>query len=118
MNRILLAVLAAAPLLASPALADDGAKTFETYCAMCHGAQGKGDGAAAAGLTPKPADFSTAEFWKGKDDAYLTKVVKEGGAAVGKSAMMAPWGGVLNDEQVKGVVAFVKTLAPKDAAAK
>ncbi|WP_333869589.1 c-type cytochrome [Cypionkella sp.] len=32
---------------------------FADYCAGCHGAGGKGDGAAAAGLAKKPADLTT-----------------------------------------------------------
>jgi mono/diheme cytochrome c family protein len=41
----------------------------------------------------------------------LFKVTKEGGPAVGKSPMMAPWGGTLSDEQIWDVVAFVRSLA-------
>ena len=88
----------------------DGASDYKTYCAMCHGATGKGDGAASANLNPKPADLSSEAFWKGKDDAYLKKVVKEGGAAVGKSPLMAAWGKVLSDAQIDAVVAHLKTL--------
>ena len=36
-----------------------GAEDFATYCAGCHGATGKGDGPAAAGLSVKPADLTT-----------------------------------------------------------
>ena len=32
-------------------------------------------------------------------------------AAVGKSPLMAPWGGVLNEQQVQDVVAYVRSLA-------
>ncbi|WP_395006149.1 c-type cytochrome [Cypionkella sp.] len=35
------------------------AMDFADYCAGCHGAGGKGDGAAAAGLATKPADLTT-----------------------------------------------------------
>ena len=35
------------------------ARDFADYCAGCHGAGGKGDGAAAAGLATKPADLTT-----------------------------------------------------------
>jgi mono/diheme cytochrome c family protein len=31
---------------------------FATYCAVCHGAQGMGDGPAAEGLAKKPADLT------------------------------------------------------------
>ena len=43
-----------APDLA-PAPAD-----FATHCAVCHGAAGRGDGPAAKGLTPSPADLTDA----------------------------------------------------------
>ena len=42
---------------------------------------------------------------------HLFKVIKEGGAAIGKSSMMAPWGGPLSDDQIQDVVAFLRTLA-------
>lgn len=35
-----------------------GADDFATFCAACHGAGGKGDGPAAAGLGRKPADLT------------------------------------------------------------
>ena len=44
-------------------------------------------------------------------DEHIFKVIKEGGASVGKSPLMAPWGGTLNDAQIHDVVAFVRTLA-------
>ena len=45
------------------------------------------------------------------DNPYVFRVIKEGGAAVGKSPLMAPWGGTLSDTQIHDVVAFVRTLA-------
>jgi mono/diheme cytochrome c family protein len=38
-------------------------------------------------------------------------VIKLGGPAVGKSPLMAPWGGTLDDQQIRDVIAFVRTLA-------
>ncbi|MES2434194.1 MAG: c-type cytochrome [Pseudomonadota bacterium] len=35
-----------------------GAQDYADYCAACHGASGKGDGEAAAGLAKKPADLT------------------------------------------------------------
>ncbi len=99
------------PTLAS---ADEGATAYKTYCVTCHGDTGKGDGVAGSALDPKPADFSTKEFWVGKDDAYLKKVVKEGGTAVGKSPLMAAWGSVLSDAQIDAVVAHIKKWKPAE----
>lgn len=36
-----------------------GAEDFASYCAGCHGATGKGNGEAAAGLPERPADLTT-----------------------------------------------------------
>lgn len=36
-----------------------GAKMFNDYCAVCHGAEGKGDGPAVAALNKPPSDLTT-----------------------------------------------------------
>ncbi|MDO9523958.1 MAG: c-type cytochrome [Gemmobacter sp.] len=36
-----------------------GKALYGDFCAACHGDSGKGDGPAAAGLSPKPADLTT-----------------------------------------------------------
>jgi len=88
-----------------------GATTYATYCASCHGPTGAGDGALAAALDPKPAAHSDGNVMKGLSDAYLFKVIQQGGVAVGKAPTMAPWGGSLDDAQIWDLVAFIRTLA-------
>lgn len=108
---------------AAPAAADAneaGKKLFTTYCVACHGEGGGGDGVAGASLNPKPASFADAAFWteansKGamRTDEHLGKVIKEGGAAVGLSPLMAPWGAVIKtDEDLNSIVAYVKSFKP------
>jgi mono/diheme cytochrome c family protein len=77
---------AAAPL--PPAAVKEAGEIFTTRCALCHGASGKGDGAAAAGLNPKPRDYSDPAWQASVTDEQIEKIILEGGAAVGKSAMM------------------------------
>lgn len=79
---------------------------YETTCAACHGAKGRGDGPTGQALQPKPADFTTT--LKGKDEVYLTKVITEGGASVGKSPMMPAYQGVFSDEQIQSLIRYVK----------
>ena len=93
---------------ARPARAQDAKQLYEKSCNNCHGLSGKGDGPAAKILKPPPADLATA--LKGKADADITKVIKEGGKAVGKSALMPAFGTKLNDDQIKGLVEYVKGL--------
>ena len=97
-------------LLSSPVALADGAATYNMMCTSCHGAAGAGDGAAAVALTPKPANFGDAAFWETRNDAHLKKVIKEGGPAVGKSPLMAPFGAALTDAQVDELVAYIKTF--------
>lgn len=80
---------AAAPSMAVSASALTEARTiFAQRCTVCHGQTGAGDGAAAAALNPKPRAFSDAAWQAGVSDEHLEKVIREGGAAVGKSAAM------------------------------
>lgn len=48
---------------ATPEMAVKGKEIYGVQCAACHGADGKGDGPAAAALNPKPRDF-TSGYWK------------------------------------------------------
>ena len=96
-------------LLPSMVMAD-GAATYNTFCVTCHGATGAGDGVAAAALNPKPASFADAAFWAERDDAFVKKVIKEGGAAVGKSPLMAPFGASIDDAKLDELVAYLKTM--------
>jgi mono/diheme cytochrome c family protein len=41
-----------------PVSAGDAAKMFNSYCAVCHGKEGKGNGPAASALTKVPADLT------------------------------------------------------------
>lgn len=117
MRRFIIAMLFIAPCVAfSTALvrAEDkgdaakGKETFQTYCAACHGPEGKGDGAAAAALDPKPRNLSDAAYVSTLTNEHLYKVISEGGASVGLSPMMAAWGGTLSEQDIWNVIAFVR----------
>ena len=87
-----------------------GKKTFDWYCAGCHGATGAGDGFNAFNLDPHPRDLSDPAFQKTKTNDDLADVVRRGGAGVGLSALMPPWGHTLNPRQVDAVVVYLRTL--------
>ena len=91
--------------------AEAGKALYAQYCATCHGATGHGDGPVAATLNPKPANHADHVFMAGLSDAHLYQVISKGGASVGKSAMMAPWGGVINDQGIKDLIAFLRQLS-------
>lgn len=65
-----------------------GKEIFAQRCVPCHGASGAGDGPASASLTPRPRNFSDADWQQQVTDEHIEKIIKLGGAAVGKSAAM------------------------------
>ena len=109
-HRVLVAISVLLMSLAAFSVHGQEAKQlYEQTCATCHGASGKGDGPTGQMLQPKPADFTT--VLKGKDAAYLTKVIREGGPGVGKSPLMPPFQEILSDKQIQDLIQYVKGLA-------
>lgn len=92
----------------------DAVASFNTTCGVCHGAAGDGKGPAGAALKPPPANFTDAAFWEGKDKAAIAKAIKEGGAAVGKSPLMAAFGAQFNDEQIGLLTDHVMSFKPAE----
>ncbi len=91
--------------------AEAGRALYAQYCATCHGPGGKGDGPISATLNPRPANHTDHVFMAGLSDEHLYQVISKGGASVGKSAMMAPWGGVINDQGIRDLIAFLRQLS-------
>ena len=96
---------------ARPARAQDARPLYDKNCVSCHGPNGKGDGPAGKVLKPPPPDMSTTATKASEAD--LTKIIKEGGKAVGRSAAMPAYGAKLTDDQIKGLVQLVKGFASK-----
>ena len=88
-----------------------GAQLYATYCASCHGPGGKGDGPIAQTLKPPPANHTDHVYMGSLTDQHLYQVISQGGASVGKSPMMAPWGGVVNEEGIRDLIAFIRKLS-------
>ena len=87
-----------------------GGKLYQTRCSPCHGPDGKAATPTAQALNPKPRDHADGAYMNQLSKEHLTKVIKNGGPAVGKSPLM-PAHTDLNDQQIEDVIAFVRTLA-------
>ena len=72
------------PVAAGKKAVEQGEKVAKVNCASCHGAKGKGDGAAAAALTPKPADWTSKKVQDETDGSLFWKI------STGRGAM-PPW---------------------------
>ncbi len=85
--------------LSLPASAQDGSALYKSKCAGCHGADGTGS---AMGKKMGAHDFTSAEV-QGMSDAQLTDIITNG-----KNKM--PKYGSLKPEEVKSLVAYLRTL--------
>jgi mono/diheme cytochrome c family protein len=95
----------------------EGKKVFEVNCVACHGATGKGDGAAAVALTPKPRDFTDVAYMKKRSVDTLRLAISEGGQSVGLSPVMVGWKASLTPVQIESVLQYVLTFSKPSKAA-
>lgn len=87
-----------------------GRALYRYGCQVCHGEQGRGDGPASKNFDPGPRDLTDARYTQGLSDDYLFRVIKTGGGPFGKPNMPA-WGALLKDEEIRDLVAYLRTLA-------
>jgi mono/diheme cytochrome c family protein len=81
-----------------------GKEVYAANCESCHGATGVGDGIAGSSLDPKPANLVT--FAPQVGDDYLFWRVSAGK----DGTSMVSWAGILTEEQIWQVVAYIRTL--------
>ena len=81
-----------------------GEEVFMSSCKSCHGPEGHGDGPAAASLDPRPRNL--VELQKQVRDDYLFWRISTGR----DGTAMISWEGILTDEQIWQLVAFIRTL--------
>jgi mono/diheme cytochrome c family protein len=87
-----------------------GKQVYQTYCVGCHGDAGQGDGFNSFNLDPHPRDLSNPAFQKSKSNADLADAIRRGGAGVGLSSLMPPWGRTLDARHVDAVVLYVRSV--------
>lgn len=88
-----------------------GRLVYQVHCATCHGAEGHGDGSAAAELKPAPRDFASSAWKFGASTAAIHRVVADGMRGTG----MPAYRHALSAADLDAVIAFVQTLAPAGA---
>ncbi len=104
MTRKLALLVALLFLIPTLSFAQDGAATFKSKCAMCHGPDGGGK--TAMGEKLKIRDLRSEEVQK-QTDAELAQIVSKG------KEKMPAYEGKLTKEQIDQVTAFVRELGKK-----
>jgi mono/diheme cytochrome c family protein len=83
---------------------------YEAHCAVCHGLSGKGDGPGAKVVRQSFTDFSDPAAMRAVDDRFLIEITKKGGSQFGRSNAMPSWGMKLTDEEIRAIVAHIRSL--------
>jgi mono/diheme cytochrome c family protein len=93
-----------------------GKSIYDAKCSHCHGVDGKGDGDAAALLSPRPRNFTdglykfrSTESGSIPTDEDLIRTVQNGlhGTA------MPDWAPFLNGDSLRAVIDYVKSFSPR-----
>jgi mono/diheme cytochrome c family protein len=79
-----------------------GEEVYASYCLSCHGAELRGDGPAAGGMQPPPADFA-APHTRAHDEATLIYWVRNGK----QGTAMPAFRGKLSDEEIADVLSYI-----------
>ena len=103
-------------LVAKPPAAYEGRRLYVSYCQLCHGANGIGDGPLAKAMKISPSDLKTTV--RSRSDTILTKIITGEGrqTITGRdrhnllSEAMPEWKDVFTESQVKALIAYLRFL--------
>jgi cytochrome c6 len=100
-------ILACALILVAGAVAraDDSASLYKSKCSACHAADGSGSGSMGKALGAP--DFRSDAVQKETDAQFNDSI------ANGKGKKMPAYKGRLSDDQIKGLVAYIRELGGK-----
>ena len=96
-----------------PAAIVRGEALFSQNCAVCHGADARGDGPSAASLSRPPANLTSGHSLMHSDDDYdywITNGIE--------GTDMPGFGGKLQDGEIRDVIAYVRSLQQTALAAR
>ena len=103
---------------ANPPPAFEGRKLYTSYCLLCHGVDGRGDGPLSKAMQVIPADLTTTI--RSRSDTILTKIITgQGQTITGRerhnllSASMPEWKNVFDRAQVDELIAYLRFLSRK-----
>jgi mono/diheme cytochrome c family protein len=92
-------------LIAAPLRAQDAPALYKSKCAACHGPDGAGN--VPTGKSLGVTDLTSADVQKQTDAQLIDSI------ASGKGKKMPAYKGKITDDQIKGLVGYIRELAKK-----
>ena len=88
----------------SPEILEQGRKRFETFCAVCHGYQGKGDGPVSVKMALKPPPLISDKI-KNVPDGAIFHIISDGQGVMSSYAYQ-----LVNEKDRWAIVNYVRSL--------
>jgi mono/diheme cytochrome c family protein len=88
-----------------------GKRIFYQQCVWCHADATPAGPSNRSNLTPVPPLLNDGAVLNAESEENLRNIVTLGGAAMGKSAMMPPYGRMLSAEEIRSLIAFSRAIA-------
>jgi cbb3-type cytochrome c oxidase subunit III len=113
---VVLTILWMEAAVAEPPPAYEGRRLYVSYCQLCHGIGGKGDGPLAKSMGIAPADLTTTV--RARSDTILTKIITgEGELITGRdrhdliSDAMPEWKDIFDDDEIASLIAWLRFMS-------
>jgi mono/diheme cytochrome c family protein len=90
---------------------DQGRRVYYQQCVWCHSDATPAGPSNRSNVSPDPPLMNDGNILNKENDASLRKIISLGGSAVGKSAMMPPYGSTLSDEEINDVIVYIRAIA-------
>ena len=88
-----------------------GKRFFFDLCVWCHSDSTPAGPSNRSNLSPVPALINDGTVLNALGDDYLRNIITLGGSALGKSAMMPPWGKTLTQDDIRALITYMRAVA-------
>ena len=88
-----------------------GKRVFNNNCVWCHADATQAGPSNRSNLSPTPPVFTDGETFNSLSDDFVRNTITLGGSAMGKSAIMPPWGQTLTQDEIRAVIAYERAVA-------
>ncbi len=88
-----------------------GKRIFYQDCVWCHADATPAGPSNRSNLMPVPPLLNDGATLNAETDEFMQNIITLGGSAMGKSAMMPPYGKTLSADEISSVIAFTRAIA-------
>ena len=88
-----------------------GKRIFNNNCVWCHADATPAGPSNRSNLSPTPPLFTDGATFNSLSDDFMRNTITLGGSAMGKSAIMPPWGQTLTQDDIRAVISYERAIA-------